>query len=75
MSILKTKGPNHSRVFLEILRLSLEQEDSHMGHRHLSERLEQAILERQEASDGDTDSQLRDVVRQIPIPRPGASPW
>ena len=46
VSILKTKGPNHAEVFLEVLKESLEQEDSHLGHVYLSERLEAAIEEK-----------------------------
>ena len=69
VSILKTKGPEHSKVFLKVLRLSLKDEDSHMGHVYLCEKLEKLILERQTVTDDDV-SQLREVVGQIPIPRP-----
>jgi hypothetical protein len=62
VSILKTKGPNHAEVFLEVLKESLEQEDSHLGHVHLSERLGAAIQEK-------IDMELQtEAVGPIPVP-------
>ena len=62
VSILKTKGPHHAEVFLEVLKLSLQQDDSHLGHVHLRERLEEAIRERKEMD------ALVQAVGHIPVP-------
>lgn len=62
VSILKTKGPNHSVEFLEVLKLSLKEEDSHLGHVFLCEKLDAAIKEKKCR---DMES-LRQAVRHIP---------
>lgn len=64
VSILKTKGPKHSEVFLEVLRLSLQQNDYHLGHEHLCERLADVIRERK-GRDEEVDALVR-AVNYIP---------
>lgn len=44
VSFLKTKGPNHAEIFLEVLKMSLKGDDFHLGHESLCERLE-AVME------------------------------
>ena len=61
VSILKTKGPKHANLFLAVLKESLEQEDSHLGHEHLIERLEAAIEKKFNIES------LRKAVEHIPI--------
>lgn len=46
VSIMKTKCPDHAEMLLEVLKLSLQEEDYHFGHIYLSTRLEDAIRER-----------------------------
>ena len=65
ISILKTKGPDHAEQFLKILRMSMEDEDSHKGHEYVCERLEAAIRERK----GSMNMQyLKQAVNGIHIP-------
>ena len=82
VSILKTKCPNHAEVFLEVLQLSLEQEDYHLGHEFLSKKLETVIIgsaRERGRSEGDRslddERDLREVVRQIPIPGVRMQPY
>ena len=73
---MKTKCPDHAEMLLEVLKLSLQEEDYHFGHKYLSTRLEDAIRERKssardrKSSEGErsmSDSSLRaTVVNAIP---------
>lgn len=46
VSFLKTKGPNHAEIFLEVLKMSLKGDDIHLGHESLCEKLEAAMEEK-----------------------------
>ena len=73
VSILKTKGPHHAEVFLEVLKLSLQQDDSHLGHVHLSKRLEEVVRERKDELEMDALVQAEGHIPVLgnPIPVPG----
>ena len=43
ISFLRRKGPDHAERFLVILQESMESTDSHLGHQHLCNRLQNAI--------------------------------
>lgn len=58
ISFLKTKGPDHAEIFLEVLKMSLEEDDIHLGHKYLCEKLEAAIEEKS----------LRQAVQRMPVP-------
>ena len=62
--ILKTKCPNHAEKLLEILQLSLREDDYHLGHKYLSSKLEDAILERKRVR----SLEERQATKNIPIP-------
>jgi hypothetical protein len=62
--ILKTKCPNHAEMFLEMLQLSLREDDYHLGHKYLSSKLEDAILERKRVR----SLEERQATKNIPIP-------
>ena len=69
MSILKSKGPDHAEVFLEVLQLSLEQSDYHLGHKFLSQKLESVVVERKarhRSLDERDERALREAARAIP---------
>ena len=66
VSILKTKGPRHSEFFLEVLKLSLQQDDYHLGHEHLSEKLAEVICERKRGNEFEVEALVQGVSRSFP---------
>lgn len=64
VSFLKTKGPHHADIFLEVLKMSLKEEDIHLGHESLAEKLEAVIKEKKNR---DVES-LRQDVEHILVP-------
>ena len=63
VSILKTKGPRHPERFLQVLKLSLQQDDYHLGHEHLSERLAEVICERKRGNEFEVEALVQGVSR------------